>query len=616
MRALAEWLDIAVCLARAPHAESGRPKCRLARLVALMPEQLPTLLFLVALAAMAHHHKWFEPLTSQTMRVVHRVEGNHLLWAKLNRGLRLNWADQPGNLPYALPASGPKASAASPQPPTVTILRITPEGFNTEFCGLTPVPREAIARMLTAVAEVLSKVEEKRPLFKKPVIGIDVEIAEAAKGPRQAAHCPDDNSLLAERSPGDVEDAVRRLSKHATVVALAFRRTIEKDIESRNRSMSRLCKPSFDVLFATPNSFVDPGDPHYRFLRDGKNAASVCWPTRYPSLGNVMAAAAECSFGDKKCLGRTTSTYFCDAVKKSPDAPVELLGDEVERPYKIEDHYQWEYLDLLRSTVRAEAIAVDSLTTLRSLVEEETSRWREERTGNVRPMLMLSIDDGSTDRHFTVRDWIGTSGGDFIQAATALSSIEPLKDEELWRADLFDLVVGFAFLSIWTRVAAFAHRRLGRRGSHFAEAATIGLGPLAVAGGLSVVTLVWVAGRLHELEWVDPLLILIGLTMHTYLTMWEAAVKHPSQGSERHRLGIDRHFECAWSLIKLLAIGYAVFLVLHGILDWRPTSATRMTCAGLKTWSCGNNDGSVPCKLDRVADGSKVDVDSTPRASV
>lgn len=118
---------------------------------------------------------------------------------------------------------------------------------------------------------------------------------------------------------------------------------------------------------------------------------------------------------------------------------------------------------------------------------------------------------------------------------------------------------------------------------HFAEAATMGPMPLVVAGALSIVTLVWAAGRLHEPVRIDPLMILIGLTVHTYLTIWEAAVSQTSQRSARHRRGIDQHF-----------------------------AAARMTCAGLKTWSCGNNDGSVPCKLVRVADGSKGDVESTP----
>ena len=590
LRALAEWLGIAACLGAAPHAGRGHPKGWRARFVALTREQLPTLLFLVALAAMAHHYHLFASLTAQTMRVVHRVEGNHWcnhwLWAELNRRLQLNWADQPGNLPYAVPASGPTASPAYRQPPTVTILRFTPEYFNTEFCGLTPVPREAIARMLKDVADALSKVEEDhkndpyKGLFMNPVIGVDVAIAKTAEGPRQAAQCSDEDNPSAERTPEDVEkavkDAVRKLSTHATVVAIAFQRSTQIEIRNRNGSMYGLCTEG--VSFATPISFVDPGDPHHRFLKDRKNANTTAGPTRYPSLGNVMAAAAQCSFDDKRCLGAPISRYLCEAVKERPGAAVELLGDKVEPsgdkaerpPHKTEDDYKWEYLDLLRSSVRAETIAVDSRTTLKSLVNEEASRWK--RTGIVvaRPMLMLSLDDGTTDRHFTVRDWTDTSGGDFIQATTALSSIEPLEAEPLWKAARFDLVVGLAFLSIWTLVEALAHRRLGRRGWHFAEAATMGLGPLAVAGALSVVTSVWAAARLHGPVWVDPLLILIGLTVHTYLTMWEAAVNHTSRRSERHRRRIDRHFECAWAVIKLLAIGYAVFLVLHDISSSYP----------------------------------------------
>ena len=113
-------------------------------------EGLPTMVFLVAVAALLHHFHWFPGITAQTMRWVHRIENRGLadaIVSVLPVGLRPNvpqWLKgelfAPGWAARNLPNELSRMS--------VTILQVTPEGYDNLFCGLSPIPRGRLADLL------------------------------------------------------------------------------------------------------------------------------------------------------------------------------------------------------------------------------------------------------------------------------------------------------------------------------------------------------------------------------------------------------------------------------------------------------------------------------------
>jgi len=504
---------------------------------------LISVLLLVALATIAHQCHLFGWLTAQSMRLVHWVESRSYKWA----------ADQ-----FSEPA---KAGDKALPPPTVTVLRYTPEAFRNEFCGLVPVPRDPLAWAIEALASAL---KDAPPVH--PVVGIDVDITEVpswawvatkhcgAGEPEPPSECSAFSGAQADATSAQatpMSRAIASLLKYADVVAITFDRCPAEaapgpadaalpvshpqscsEAQQRDCSMAQLCKLNEDperrrLSFATPDAYLDPAEPHYRFLAGLRPHGDEGRPAFFPSLGNLMAlraSSAPAGVQDKAKWQKDRDSTLGFLCKPAPSAKrrEELLGDV---PYPGSGpgaDYQWKYLDLLRGSVRVETRAISGRSDLIDAVRIESERWKG-RTG-VRPMLMLSLDDGRTDRYFTVMDMSDTTGGDYIHAVTALSLIEPLEEHRgssLWIAALYDLLLGVVYLLAWEFVRPLGNW-LRWRGDGWLASAFMVSGPLILGIMLGMAAVFFSAYELRKPVWNDPVLILIGLVLHTYLTMWES----------------------------------------------------------------------------------------------
>jgi hypothetical protein len=81
-------------------------------------------------------------------------------------------------------------------------------------------------------------------------------------------------------------------------------------------------------------------------------------------------------------------------------------------------------------------------------------------------------------------------------------------------------------------------------------------GPLLLGLALGAFTMVCSAYELRTPVWNDPVLILIGLVLHTYLTMWESeelALAERSSRGHSMRSG-DASAARAWSYLRLYVV--------------------------------------------------------------
>jgi len=520
--------------------------------------ELRTVLFLVAVAALIHEthfpRELTTALTAQSMRWVHRVESQ--------RGGEM--ADPES---YFSPA------------PKIRVLRVTPQAYDAIFCGISPIPRDPLADLIEVIANELPDPKDGP----KPVIGIDADITITRSTVANASTCgrapqltnppASPSSVRDDPSHARMKEAVRQLRQRAHVVAIVTARTgsaTETEIERRNESMADLC--SEGVAFATSNEYLDVDEPDYRFIGETDDASGSV----YPSLGNLMAVRACMDPGNSSSCGRPVFGQVAKQARKQPPEEFPLRREKfptwnlcgrlraadlsiVDEPISESSphwlkvgsvgsaRYKWLYLDSVRSSAlitwtpigipeQAKKISQESLRksvndALKASVTSASGKW--ERAINAkqvigRPMLLLSFDDGFSDRHSSLTDQYGQSNGDTLMAARAFSFIQPL-EQGRWLNIVLDAAVGVLYLVLWTQIRSAMAWRL-RSGWRFRALAGYFVMPLLLAylvGSLAV----FVSARLlWQGIWLDPILILFFLVLHSYIAVFDWAL-----GSQVHR---------------------------------------------------------------------------------
>jgi hypothetical protein len=519
---------------------------------------LPVVFVLVAVAVIVHHYHWVTGLTAQTMRLVY-------------------WADKswPG-LKWAEGEIKRQANLKELEPALLTVLRFTPNGFQNEFCGLSPVPRRRMAALIEGVASALPQADATGS---KPVVGIDVDIT-SLRGSRSCVvdlACPPNmtgsgaKKLCHEGADDRVETAMRSLTKKARVVVVAFPRLGVEARKVRNESMLRLCR--LGVTFASAQAFLDPGEPFYHFLNKRKPEPKFDWSTQahaqyqipvyFPSLGNVMSLLAQQAKQPVESTYRETTEALCKAAEfQFPQGLLLAVGDIPEAAphgaseFRPEDLYDGSYLDLMRGSVRTHLEPVDHIPAMVKAVGNAIQEWTQ-RPRTAPPMFIVAIDDGHTDKYFTVQN--AYVSGDSIQALTAFSQKKPLEVSPALDA-LIDLFLGCMYLGcwvwVWTRL-----RRL-RRTAPVSATVMLVSAPALLAIFLSVLTVWFSARMLQHGHWIDPLLMFLGLTVHAYLTLAQEAGEGMSGQGRAGRRGFDGHIACGGSLVlKMTGLALVVWAI-------------------------------------------------------
>ena len=388
------------------------------------------------------------------------------------------------------------------------------------------------------------------------------------------------NQLLMKR-------ALRRLAQLADVVAITTQRGEVVDrtrrdetnerIAARNRSMCEIC--DLGVSFATPFAYRDAGEPDYRFLGPVKNDLKVGtiaiedhlprgYPI-YPSLGTLMgmAAASGVRGESRKCSAQSARVGdLCQDVTNGKELPIPLLDFHDSEPTR---KFEWRYLNLVRASTEVTLRRVASPSDVENNLAQMAERWpaqKENRSHRpmLRPMIILSVDDGFSDRHLSVLDQPGQVTGDFLEAARGISVIEPLEDAR-WLGVALDLAVGVVYLLAWTMIL---HWIAGLRRSGFATLASCVMivSPLTLSFFLGSFALLFSAHRLSDASpvWLSPVFVLIGLTLHAYLSVAEKAIEETASETRLfpRRPVSDVWATQSWEALRLLVIIGTVLAVL------------------------------------------------------
>jgi hypothetical protein len=513
---------------------------------------------LVGVAVIFHHYHWLPELTAQTMRLAYWAERT---WPGLN------WAEREIER---------QANLKELEPAAVTVLRFTPNGFQNEFCGLSPVPRSRMAAVIEGVASALP---EAKAAGSKPVVGIDVDIT-SLRGSRSCVvdlACPSNTirstskKLCHEAADDRIEVAMRSLTKKARVVVVAFPRLAVEARKVRNESMRKLCR--LGATFASAQAFLEPGEPFYYFLNKRKPEPKFDWSTQmhaqyqlpgyFPSLGNIMSLLAQQKKPPSESIYGQTTEALCEAAEfQFPHGVLLAVGDIPEAAprgvaeFRPEDLYKPSYLDLTRGSVRTHLEPVDHIPAMVKAVGNAIQEWTQ-RPQTAPPMFIVAIDDGHTDKYFTVQN--AYVSGDSIQALTAFSQNSPLKESPRLNA-LADLIFGCMYLGFWICIWT----RLRRLRPTAPVCATVMLisAPAVLALFLSLVTVWCSASMLPYGRWIDPLLILLGLTAHAYLTLAQEAGEEMLGEGRAGRRALDKHIACGGSLVlKMTGLALVVWAI-------------------------------------------------------
>lgn len=435
----------------------------------------------------------------------------------------------------------------------VTVIRFSPEGFAHTFCGLTPVPRRQTARVLGAVADAIGESGMRFDPSRLPVVGIDMDIT-SLSGPAASVEkaCAigyeASGSETGKDGEPELERAAGKLQGKAQLIALALGRADDPSRLARNQSMSALC--SKGVRFAAGTAFLEPGKPFYWFAGEHAHGSSVNvvdevpLPRMFPSLGNLMALAAEGSACEiEPNVKVPTCAEVITGACATVNAPSSNLSSQAflledlstssksdEKLAQVRAHYARRNLNLL-SPVEVETI--DNLDELKTAVTAALHEWERAHDATYAPMLLISIDDGITDRHFTVADDKGDTGGDQLQAMIAASRVQRLDNWSPWKSALLDIAVGAAFTLIWLSLSSRAVR-LQRHGASFLAGTLFTLGPLAIATLVGVAVASISAWMLQRGQWVDPFLMLACLLLHAYLQAAHHTSEHAAHPAAVH----------------------------------------------------------------------------------
>jgi hypothetical protein len=538
-------------------------------------EQRLNVFFLVALATLVHEFHFYElfrPWTPQSMRIVHWVEQRFVDWAG-------------------------KQVGAPQGEPQVTLLLVPPDAHLQMFCGLTPTPRGQLAEALTTIANVIK--EQMCTTQPRPVIGIDVDVAPVTQRSLWVEQCGSYRSnemleALAADKTAKMKQALGRLACFADIVAITTPRSSDEEREDRKKWLEANLGEGMRIEIATPLEWFDVGEPDYRFLKSNDSEP-------YPSLGNLMgraanpaASAASTPTFDKEALESARAACLAASAASTPafdkrvlefaraassaasaaSMPALKVLDFVDgsRAGQLPEEYEWAYLDLLRGSVRVSVRLISSFDDLGAAVSDWAAHFKDENqkcvpapqsSGKARPMLLLALDDGSSDKHFSVMDTHTMSSGSYLQAVRAVSFNEPLAPqvhEQLWKGALLDFVIGWCYVFLWS-VATFFFGLVAGRGWLFAAATLTFIGPLAITGFLGFFAALLAARLLSVGQWFEPLLIFFFLTVHAYMTVWELTAEPAIKRTPR-RSDADRLLSLGWRWLRM----GTVLVVAVGIL--------------------------------------------------
>jgi len=172
-----------------------------------------------------------------------------------------------------------------------------------------------------------------------------------------------------------------------------------------------------------------------------------------------------------------------------------------------------------------EALTTSVKAGLKESVQIASGKWESAiRAEQVigRPMLLLSFDDGFSDRHSSLTDRYGQSNGDTLMAARAFSFIQPLEQRH-WLNMALDVAVGVVYLFLWTPIRSVLAWRL-RTGWRFRALTGYFVMPLLLAYLVGNLAVLVSARLLWQGIWVDPVLILVFLVLHSYIATFDWAL--------------------------------------------------------------------------------------------
>ncbi|MBT9595530.1 MAG: hypothetical protein IV094_06085 [Vitreoscilla sp.] len=454
-----------------------------------------------------------------------------------------------------------------------TVVTLTPEAHAQFLQRGTPVPRARLACVIDRMAARLSQARNgllsdpdlKRDWRPTVAIDIDVTTVEARAGRQSTAdeHWKrqiDERDCLrdtTECNPADLrtEDgvmrcALRRLAKNAHVVAVVYPRSSAESRRLRNEFIYRTCvctgpscpvrPPKADkdeemqaqkdlvVTYASAQLLFAPQDTIFEFASRRKQlnepgvsqADPVGLPDRFPGLGQVAAAthlvhAPGRNVPEKAKPDRLNDHYCAQLLKHGPTTV--LIDDELQAPSParhIPSLYQFDPIDL--GAVRSHVGNFDlTPTTKQSLAAELDNSF-----GGlpITDLYVLSVDSGTTEDKFVVPVPPTSVSGAWVHAAVGATLIRKL-DEGHDRPGTYlhhvrtELAFGAILLMLVVPVG-----RWPRQDRYPMWHATVTMVlPLVASGALLFAYFVKTAVDFGHGHWTNPLLMLVGLTLHIYL---------------------------------------------------------------------------------------------------
>lgn len=392
--------------------------------------------------------------------------------------------------------------------------------------GIRPVNRGAMADLLERLALRLGQLPPEAR-----VLAIDVDLA------------PLDDSQDELELRQRVIDALAHLRRHAQVVVIAMDRVTPPMRHARDEFMQRAqctrlarasvpttssSTPPHGLYFASSWLFQRAGGYPMRFPTDLlRGQPSVELPPKFPTLGTLVHLLRKPvgAFDSSDDPDRMTLTALCEHAWSSGAAGSAILGDRIEAvPNATRDliaHYDTAWFNW--TLQNSHLFGPHQITSLNAIAPASNNEALP-RAGEMAlddddlgtPLLVLSIRGaGTNDRFGGASTGVRSFSGAWLHSLQAASLAQPLVAANVSGA-LTDFGIGLLFVCLWAGVAPWLQRleMVAPRIGSFA-AAMIPLTIAALLVGLSG----WLATRLmyHWDIWFNPVLVIVGLALHTYL---------------------------------------------------------------------------------------------------
>lgn len=495
-----------------------------------------------------------------------------------------------------------------------TVVTLTPEAHAQFLQRGTPVPRGRLACVIDRMAERLGRASNglkndsdlQRPW--RPTVAIDIDVAtvEARAGRKSTAEGTwqrqiDERGCLrntAECNPADLrtEDgamrcALRRLAKNANVVAVVYPRNTAESRRLRNEFIYKTCvctgpscpvrprnpdkeeesqaQKDLVVTYASAQLMFAPQDPVQEFAWRLKspNAPEVAsadlasLPDPFPGLGQVAATTHLAHMTTRKPPATTApdapNNHYCEQFLRDGPAAV-LIDDQLQtsdRTRRIPPLYQFEPIEL--GAVRSHVGQYD--------LEPAKGAGLTEKLDNafdglpITELYVLSVDAGTTEDKFVVPVPPTSVSGAWVHAAVGATLIgNPAvghhdRPGHYLHHVVIDLRYGLILLLLMVPVG-----RWPRQDRYPMWHATVTMIlPLAASGALLFTYFVDTAHEFGEGSWTNPLLMLVGLSLHIYLDAANRSA-HAAHAPGTSAAVIPARFDRWW--VGVVQAGWAVML--------------------------------------------------------